>query len=163
LSCPSVSARESADSSVVALTKRARVPGFHGRAPQRYREVGLADAGRSEDQDVLGGGDEAPGGELTYELLVHGWLELEVESLECLDRRKVRDLDAHRNPLALLGVDLLAEQLVEEIEVGRFGSGGGGENRVEALGDMAEVELGEPLDDASMDELAHDPPPTAAA
>ena len=53
-------------------------------------------------------------------LCVDRRLELEVELLERLHRREVRDLDAHRDALLLLGVELLAEQLVEEVEIGRL-------------------------------------------
>lgn len=65
-----------------------RVAGLDGGASERDGQVRLADAGRTEEQDVLGGGDEAAGAQLADELLVDGRLELEVELLERLDGRK---------------------------------------------------------------------------
>ena len=64
------------------------VAGLDDGAAQRDGEMGLADARRTEQQDVVAGGDEAAGGELAYELGVDAGLELEVEVVEGLRRRE---------------------------------------------------------------------------
>ena len=84
-----------------------RVAGLDGGAAEGDGEMRLADAGRAEEQDILGLGDEAAGGELANQPLIDGGLEFEVELFERLHRREVRDLDAHGDALALLGGDLL--------------------------------------------------------
>ena len=73
------------------------------------------------------------------------------------------DLDAHGHALLLLGLGLLGEELVQEVEVGGLGARRGGEDGVEALGDGAEPQLDEAVLDASARQLAHWPPPTASA
>jgi hypothetical protein len=90
-------------------------------------------------------------------------LELEVELLEGLHAGEVSDLDPHCDALLLLGLGLLGEELVEEVEIGRFGARRGRQDGVEALRDGAEAQLDEALFDASADELAHAPPPIASA
>jgi hypothetical protein len=115
------------------------VSGLHGGAAEADGEVGLAHAGWPEDEDVFGVGDEAASGQLPHELLVDARLELEVELLERFDRRKVGDLDVHRDALALLVGNLVAEHSVEEVEVGGVLLGGVGQHGVEPLGDVAEL------------------------
>jgi hypothetical protein len=150
-------------SNEVAVTNSAEWPASTTARPMRDGEVSLADAGRTEEQHVLGACDEAPGGELAHELLVDGGLELEVELLEGLDGGEVGDLDAHGDALLLLRVGLLGEELVEEVEVGRLGARGGRQDPVEALRDRAEAQLDESLLDARPHQLAHGAPPTASA
>jgi hypothetical protein len=76
----------------------------------------------------------------------------------------VRDLNPHRDPLALLRADLLAQDRVEEVEVGRLAASGAREQRVELLGDAAEPKPLEVLEYPCADDLAaHRPPPIAAA
>jgi len=93
------------------------------------------------------------------EPLVHGRLKLEIEIVERLHRREVRDLEAHGDARALLRVDLLAKQAVEKVEIRRLGARGIIEHGVEALGDVAQPEARQLLDDASMHDRAHWPPP----
>lgn len=69
--------------------------------------------------------------------------------------REVGDLDAHGDALALLGADLLTQDLVQKVQVGGLLACGVGEQRVELLGHPAEVELGQVLEQAGVDELAH--------
>ena len=64
---------------------------------------------------------------------------------------------------ALFGLDLLPQHAVEEIEIGRLGPGRVVEHGVEALGDVAQAEPGELLDDTRMDDDAHWPPPATMA
>lgn len=59
------------------------------------------DAGRAEDEDVFGAGDAAAGGELADELVVDRGLEAEVEVVESLHTREVRDLDVRGDALSL--------------------------------------------------------------
>jgi hypothetical protein len=75
----------------------------------------------------------------------------------------VGDGHAHRDALALLGVDLAAQETVEEVEIGRLATRGLGEQRVEALGEMAEAQAHEILQHACVDDGAHRVPPASAA
>jgi hypothetical protein len=119
--------------------------------------VRFADAGRTKDQDVFGLGQKPAGGELADEALIDGRLEFEIEVVERLHRREVRDLQAHRDARPLLGVDLLAQHAIEEIEIGRLGAGRVIQHRIEPVGDIAEAQAGQLLDDARMDDGAHRP------
>jgi len=139
------------------------VPSLDGGAAECDREVRLADAGWPEHEHVLGAGDEAARGELANELGVDRRLELELELVECLHRREVCDLDPHRDALLLLGLRLLAEDLVEEVEVRRLGTRCLRQDPVEALRDRAEPQLEQPLLDARTDEVGHETPPAASA
>ncbi len=127
--------------------------GLDDGAAERDGEVRLADAGRAEEQDVLAPAMKRPVASSRTSFAVDGRLELEVELLERLHRREVGDLDAHGDALALLGVDLLAQQLVEEVEVGRLGARGLGQDRVEALGHVAEAQPDQVLVDTGVDEF----------
>jgi hypothetical protein len=95
--------------------------------------------------------------------LIHRRLELEVELFEQLHRREVRDLDGHRDALLLLGVELFAEKLVEEVEIRRLLSSGQRQDRIESRGHRAESQSCQPLLDASPNDLAHAAPATTAA
>jgi hypothetical protein len=64
-------------------------------------------------------------------------------------RRKMRNLDAHRDALLLLSVELVAEDLVEEVEVGGLLSGRLRQDRIEPLRHRAEAQSREPLLDTS--------------
>jgi hypothetical protein len=91
-------------------------------------------------------------------------LELEVEVVERLHAREVGDLDAHGDALALLRADLLLEQRVEEVEVGRLGVSRGGEQRIELIGEAPEAKPAEVIQHAGARDLgAHAAPPTTAA
>ena len=81
--------------------------------------MGFADAGRTKDEDILGVRHKVPSGELADQALVDRGLEFEVELVERLDGRKVRDLQSHRGARPLLGLDLLPEYGVEEVEIRR--------------------------------------------
>ena len=56
------------------------------------------------------------------EPLIDRRLESEIKIVECLHRREVRDLEAHRHPGPLLGVHLLPQHAVEKIEIRRLGA-----------------------------------------
>src|SRR2546428_670818 len=96
------------------------VAGLDDGAAEGDRQVRLADAGRPEEERILGAGDETAGRQLAHELGVDGGLKLEVEVLQGLHRREGRELDPHLDPAALLGGHLIAQQLVEEVDVRRL-------------------------------------------
>jgi len=66
-----------------------------------------------------------------------------------------QNLHAHGDALALLGVHLVAQELVEEVEVRGLLVGGLAEERVEPLGEVAQAQLLEMLDDACVYEVSH--------
>src|SRR2546425_542165 len=113
--------------------------------------------------ELVGGGDEAAGGELADEALVDRWLRLEVELVERLHGGEMRDGHAHRDALALLGVDLAAQERVEEVEIGRLAAGGLREQRVETLDQACETQAREIVQHARVDDGAHRAPPRTAA
>ena len=75
----------------------------------------------------------------------------------------MRDLHAHGHALALFGLDLLAEHLVEKIQIRRFTLGRLIQNRVHAFGNEAQAEALQMLDDARMHNGTHRAPPTTAS
>jgi hypothetical protein len=75
----------------------------------------------------------------------------------------VSDLDPHGDALLLFGVELLAQECVEESEVARLLASSVGEDGVEACGDGAEAQSHKVILDASANEVGHGAPPTAAA
>src|SRR5207302_5507084 len=139
-----------------------RVARLDDGASEGDGEVGLADAGWSEEEHILRLGDEAASGELANESLIDRGLRLEVETVEGLHRGKMSDGHAHRDALALLGVDLAAEERVEEIEVGGLAASGLREQRLEALHDVTEAQAGEILQNPCVDDGAHRVPPRTA-
>ena len=95
----------------MALVKRIEWPASTAARPRAMARWVLPTPGGPKIEDVFSLADVAPGGELADELLVDRRLEAEVEVVERLHRREVGDLDAHGDALALLGADLLLEQL----------------------------------------------------
>jgi hypothetical protein len=85
----------------------------------------FADPGRAEDQDVFRLRQKAAGRQLAHEPLIDGRLEFEIEVVERLHGREVRDLQAHRGARALFGLDLLAEHAIEKVEIRGLGPGRG--------------------------------------
>jgi hypothetical protein len=75
----------------------------------------------------------------------------------------VSDLDAHGDTLLLLGLGLLGEELVEEVEIGRLGARSSRQDGVKALRDGAEPRLEQAFLDAGSRDLAHRDPPAASA
>jgi hypothetical protein len=106
-------------------------------------------------------GHVSPRRQLTYELVVDGRLKLEVEVVERLYGGEMRDLDAHGDTFPLLGRDLLVQQAIQKLQVRRLVASCGGKNGIKALGDVAEAEPLQSVDDASVNEIAHCSPPTA--
>ena len=75
----------------------------------------------------------------------------------------MRDLDGHRDPLLLLGIELVAEDLVEEVEVSGLFPRGLRQDRIEPRGHRAEPQSKEPLLDTGANDLTHAAPATTAA
>jgi hypothetical protein len=99
------------------------VAGLDRLDPERDRQMGLADPGRAEQDDVLGALDETQAGELAHLPAVDRRLELEVELIERLDPRQPGQLepalDAPLVPAAPFGFERLGEKaLVVEVALG---------------------------------------------
>src|SRR4029453_12840022 len=133
--------------------------GFHHGAAERNRQVRLAHAGRPEDQDILRLRQKAAGPQLANQALVDRRLKLEIEVVEGLDRREVRDLQTHGDAGALLRVDLLAQEPSQEATTRGLGPRGVIQHTVEALRHVAEPQPRELLDDARMHDRTHGVPP----
>jgi len=113
--------------------KQHRVASFDRCAAERDADVRLADAGRPEQQHVFCLRDEVARGELAYEPRIERGLELEVELLEGLHDGEVGDLDPHRQAALLLGIELFAQDSVEEVEIGRLLACSVGEHGIESI------------------------------
>src|SRR5216110_2458878 len=85
-----------------------------------HGEVGFADAGRAEQDDIFPVLDEVAGGERLDLLLVERGLVAEVEGLEALDEGKAGQARAHGDVLGGLGGHFLGEHEVQEVGVGRL-------------------------------------------
>lgn len=112
--------------------------GLDDRAPERDRQMRLPDPGRAEDQHILDLGQETRGGQLADQSAIDRRLKLEIEIIERLDRREVRDFQAHLDARPLLGVDHLAEHAGEKVEIRGLGPRGVIQQGVDPLGDVAE-------------------------
>jgi hypothetical protein len=75
----------------------------------------------------------------------------------------VGDLDAHRDALLLLRVELVAQQAVEEVEIGRLLARGVGKQCVEALGDRTEPQPLQVVPDPRTNKVGHATPPMWSA
>src|SRR5690606_9409092 len=88
------------------------------------REVGLADAGWADEQDVSGLADEVSGGQVVDVLARDRRVEAPVEVLETLQRGELGG-DGAAGDLALLAhVDLVMENQLQELRVGKPVRGG---------------------------------------
>ncbi len=98
--------------------------GLDGLDPEGDGEVGLAHAGRPEEDDVLGALDEAQAGELAHLFAVDRGLKVEVELIQALEPGQAGQLetalDAPLVPAAPLGLQGLGQEaLVVEVELGQ--------------------------------------------
>src|SRR5262244_2947570 len=96
-------------------------------------QMGLPDAGRTEEHDILAVLDEVTAAQGLDLLLVEGGLVAEVEGLEALDEGETGQVGTHGDVLGGLGGDLLGQQRVEEVGVGGLLGGGLLEHRLQAL------------------------------
>src|ERR1700722_14394267 len=72
-----------------------RMASGYGRAPERNRQVRLADAGRTQQQHVLAIGDPAGGSKIADLFGIDRRLGSEVEARQLAHIREVRDLQSH--------------------------------------------------------------------
>ncbi len=115
---------------------------FDGLESQANGQVGLADARRAEDDDVLAMLDEMATGEILQLLFVQRRLVAEVEGVEALDEREARQVGAHGDVLGGLGGDLLGQQLIEKIGIREVPVGGFLQQCFEALLALGQAQLG---------------------
>ena len=83
-----------------------RVAGLGGFDAEADGEVGLADPGWSEQDHVLGFGDEGAGRQVREHVAAQRGQVVEVEVLEGFHRREVRGADPHRGAVGLAVGDL---------------------------------------------------------
>src|SRR5215831_10899609 len=101
-----------------------RVAGLDRLDPERDGQMRLADAGRAEQDDVLGALDEAETSQLADLLAIDRRLKVEIELLQALHPGEPGELEAALHPAlvpaAPLGLEGLGEKaLVVEIALGR--------------------------------------------
>src|ERR671937_28863 len=84
-------------------------------APERNGEMGLADAGRAQQQHVLAVGDPAPGGEVADLLRIDRGLRLEVEAGQLARHGEVGELQRHLDAAMVLARDLAFAQQGERL------------------------------------------------
>jgi len=101
-------------------------------------QVGLADAGGPEQDDILAVLDKVTAAERLDLLLVERGLIAEVEGVQALHEGEARQVGPHGDVLGRLRGDLLGEQGVEEVGVGGFLGGGLLEQRLQALAALEE-------------------------
>jgi hypothetical protein len=80
----------------------------------------FADTRWSEKNHIAGFMNEAQGAKLANLAFVDLWLKSEVELIEGLQERQVRQLQAGAQISAATGIHFAAEQLIEEIGMARF-------------------------------------------
>jgi hypothetical protein len=116
------------------------IPVLDGLEPEADRQVGLADAGRTEQDDILAVLDEVTAAERLDLFRVERWLVAEIEGVQALHEGEARQVRAHGDVLGRLGGDLLGEQGVEEVGVRGFLGGGVLEQRLQALAALEEAQ-----------------------
>ena len=114
--------------------------GFHA---QGHGQMGLAYAGRAEEDDVFAVRDEPTLGQLLDSLLVDRRLKGEVERLQGLDVGELGHRGSDGDVLFLLGGDFLGQDLVHEVGVGDVVLGGFFESRLETIVDCGRAGGGE--------------------
>jgi hypothetical protein len=119
------------------------------------REVGLADAGRSEQQDVLLLLEETERSELGDARPVERRLKGEVEAVERAQSRKARELERIADAAALASGELFLEEPVEQVRVGPGLLLGLVEHAVELLLEGDEAEAAEVVVETLADEFGH--------
>jgi hypothetical protein len=132
-----------------------------GFEPEGDGQVRLADAGRTQQQDVVAGFEIATGRQLADDLRVNRRLELEIEGVERLLKREARHRDAHGQVLLGLGANLQREELVEKVGVRDVALGGllqeGGQLGLEPMEPQALTVTAQAIEERR----AHWPPPSA--
>ena len=106
-------------------------------------EVGLADSGRTDEDDVLPVVEEAERLEVQHPLPVQARLEGEVESVERLPRREVRELEVHVRGAFVAEPYLLVGEFPEALDERLAVAGSPVDVAGEVLVDLGELEAGE--------------------
>ena len=113
-----------------AVAKATRWPRRAACDPERDREVRLAGARWSQEDDVLGLGQEVELGEVGDDLALDARLDREVEVVERLCRREAGGLHPGRPAVAVARADLLGEDRREiRLVVPALVAGPGGKPR----------------------------------
>src|SRR5215831_1058771 len=119
----------------------------------------LADAGRTEEDDVLGALNKGEAGELVYLRARHAGGEAEVKAVECLDRRKPGDPGEHLAGSSAACITLGAQRLFKKVgERGLFRGGALGDAGIQ-VGHRAQPQLLAQIDNPLMLQIAHRAPP----
>src|SRR5487761_1729201 len=98
---------------VVSGGEIAPIPGFDRENRKCGREMGFSTTGLSKEQDRPSLGDEPEGGEIVDELLVHTWLEGEVELREGAPLREVRKAQSRGQPAVARRICLFGDDALE--------------------------------------------------
>ncbi len=107
----------------VAVANRTRWPGWAALMPRAGGEVGLAGAGRAEQHDVAGFGEERAGGQVR-DCVAEGGLGVPVEVLEGLAGREPGGADPQLGAGGVAGGDFAFEDRGEVVLVGPAGVAG---------------------------------------
>ena len=120
----------------------------HGLHAERYRQVGLADAGWAKEDDVLAVGEEAQGGEFLDLFAVDRRLKAEVEVGQGLVEREVGEPGLGQQPALGAAGGIGLEQPVEEVDMAERVLGWLLADGVQELGNSPQLEPVEVSDDA---------------
>src|SRR5690349_10856478 len=123
----------------------------------------LADAGRAEENDVLGALDEGKPGELVDLLARDTGGEAEVKAVKRLDRREASDPGEHLAGADPACITLGAQDRFEKVSKGgRLGGGALCDRGIE-IGNGVEPQFASQLGQALMLQIAHRTPPAKAS
>ena len=115
---------------------------LNGFEAESDRQVCLADAGGSRDDDVLTVLDEVAVGEVAQLFFIQGGLVAEVEGVQAFDEREAGHVGTHGDVPGGLGAEFFGEQLVQELGIGPLLLGGVLEQGFEALEAFGEAQFG---------------------
>jgi hypothetical protein len=157
--------RPEASASFRFLTRSSRVvqvdreAGLAGRDRQGDRQHGLADPGWTEEADVGARLDELEGGQVVDLAGVQLGLEGEVEAVQALVVGQARELEGVGEASTFPDADLLFEDQVEELQIAHGLLLGPGDQLVEVLAQVRQVQPLGVLADAGGDQFTHPRPP----
>lgn len=112
-----------------------------GFAPEGLGKVAFADAGRADEQDVAGFGDEVAGGELMDAVARDAGIEAEVEAVKGARFAEVGIFEAPGGGPVFAHGEFVLEEEFEELVVGEPVGGGFQEAGFECFCEAAETEL----------------------
>jgi hypothetical protein len=114
---------------------------FGGEHAQGDGQVGFADAGRAQQDDVAALMKKAAGGELVEEPFIERGLLGEIETGEALLIGQVGELEVKANGFVVPAAEFALEQVAEEMGITPAGGGGLLGRLVELLPSDGEAEL----------------------